>query len=866
MRLRGLAISLFGILAILGNEVNAKAMSLTQLADAIQVNYQVLSNLDNQDCKALFSGDCFTGKLRFSLPESVTSEPFALYFSHIAPIKWDNHPQLDIEHINGDLHQVLFRGNEFSDGTAVDIQFKAAFWHAAHSDVMPNYFLVSDTEGPLVVQSTIPEIDKYTGLQVMPHLLPFESEQQWRRNPEDNLPLADATWLYQHYQTLQAEPEKAETPHSSVTPRIIPQVKKAEWNTAETLSLDTGIKVNWQEFTEDRVIQELFQKANIATTQNGVPLTLKLNNELAESAYRLQIENKGINIEAADRKGLQHGMVSFYQLLAKQGSVLPLVDIQDEPRYEFRGVHVDLSRNFLGKQVLYRLLDQMFYLKLNKLHLHLADDEGWRLQIPGLPELTEIGGFRCFDPQEDSCLLPQLGSGPHKNSAVNGYLTVSEYQALLQYAHERHIEIIPSFDLPGHARAAVKAMEARYRKYKKQENLAAAEEFLLSDFADDTQYSSVQFYHDNTVNPCQESTYHFIDTVIGKVKAMHKAVNAPLSTYHIGADETAGAWVNSPVCQTLIETDDTINSVQDLKPMFLTRVIDIIEKHGLIAAGWSDGMHKVLELEAGKQHQVNVWDTLYWNGHELVKAFDEQGWKTVLSHPDVLYFDFPYANHPKETGYYWASKNTDSVKVFQFMPDNLAANASQWTDRMGHSYTASNQGTQPGIAGMQSQIWSEAVRSPETFEYLMYPRLQTFAERAWHKADWEVQYGDAQTFSYQDKTPQSKQQLRDWQGFSAALAGYMSEQKLFRGNYRLPPPGMRKSTEGIKVNTLWQGLGVQCRLDEQPWFEVSGRLVKESKASQLSCRTVQKSDAEQGADAMKIMKVSPITVLDLRAI
>lgn len=860
MRLRGLAINLFGILAIMATEVNAKAMSLTQLADAIQVKYQVLSNLDNEGCQELFSGDCFTGQLRLSVPESISSDPYALYFSHIAPIKWDDHPQLNIEHINGDLHQILFSGNEFADAKALEIKFKAAFWHAAHSDVMPNYFLMSEQEGPVVVQSTVPQIDKDTGLQVIPHLVHFNREEQWRRHPEDNLPLADASWLYHHYQALRSDSETADT-----NPRIIPQVKKAQWTKGETLSLDNGVVINWQGFTEDRVVLDLLQKANLVFKPDGMPISLKRSKTLAESGYNLEIQKNGIVVEAADRKGLQHAVVSLYQLLITQGPELQLASIQDEPRYDFRGVHVDLSRNFLGKQVLYRLLDQMFYLKLNKLHLHLADDEGWRLQIPGLPELTEIGGFRCFDPQEDSCLLPQLGSGPHKDSAVNGYLTVSEYQAILQYAHERHIEIIPSFDLPGHARAAVKAMEARYRKYKKQENLAAAEEFLLTDFDDDTQYSSVQFYNDNTVNPCQESTYHFIDTVIGKVKAMHEAVNAPLSTYHIGADETAGAWVNSPVCKTLIENNDNISSVKDLKPMFLTRVIDIVEQHGLIAAGWSDGMHKVLELEADKQHQVNVWDTLYWGGHELVKAFNEQGWKTVLSHPDVLYFDFPYANHPTETGYYWASKNTDSVKVFQFMPDNLAANASQWTDRMGQSYSASNKGQQPDIAGMQSQIWTEAVRTPETFEYLMYPRLQTFAERAWYRADWELQYSDAQTFSYQQETPQSKQQLRDWQSFSAALAGYMSKPKLFNGNYRLAPPGILKSDTGIKVNTLWHKATVQCRWDQQPWFEVSGLLSVDDSASQLSCRTVQKADTKQHPGTAQNVKVSRNTVVELRA-
>ena len=179
---------------------------------------------------------------------------------------------------------------------------------------------------------------------------------------------------------------------------------------------------------------------------------------------------------------------------------LPTGEATDNPRFGFRGVHVDLSRNFLGKDVVMHLIEQMFQLKLNKLHLHLADDEGWRLEIPALPELTQIGAYRCFELAEEQCLLPQLGSGPFREQPTNGFLTTDEYKDILRFAHERQIEVIPSFDMPGHARAAVKAMEARYRKYKALEQTEKAEEFLLSDFLDDTEYLSVQFYKDNTVN------------------------------------------------------------------------------------------------------------------------------------------------------------------------------------------------------------------------------------------------------------------------------------------------------------------------------------------------------------------------------
>lgn len=834
MRLLSKTLIVMSIWAIASSAATARAMSLADLSENLQVQYQVLSNLDDTDCETLFKGPCFTGQIRLSLPQRNSVAPFALYFSHIAPIKWDDHEQLDIQHINGDLHQIRFTGTEFSQLAEQTIGFKAAFWHASHSDVMPNYFVVSETGEALLVKSTEPESDTETGLQRLSHLVPHIKPEQYRRHADDKLALADANWHYRHYQAMLGN-----NPQPDATPRIIPAMKQANWSSQGLVSLQDGVAISWGSFVENSLLTELLAQAGVSANAEATQLVLNKDDNLLPSQYRLSLFENKILLSAADETALQYGFVSLFQLLALHGLQLPLGAIDDAPRYHYRGVHVDLSRNFLGKKTLYQLLEQMFLLKLNKLHLHLADDEGWRLQIPGLPELTDVGAFRCFDPAEDQCLLPQLGSGPHRENTVNGYLTVQDYQQLLEYAHARHIEIIPSFDLPGHARAAVKAMESRYRKFKASEDIAAAEEFLLSDFGDDTKYSSVQFYHDNTVNPCIDSTYHFIDTVIGKVKQLHQQVNAPLTTYHIGADETAGAWINSPACRQLIAEREDLTGVQDIKPMFLARVIDIVAQHGLKAAGWSDGMHKVIDSQAQQGHQVNVWDTLFWGGHKITNEFSEKGWTTVLSNPDVLYFDFPYANHPQETGYYWASKNTDEFKVFQFMPENLAANASQWLDRMGQPYQAVNEFKNSSrVAGMQSQIWTEAVRTPGTFNYLMYPRLQAFAERAWHQAGWEMPAQYQQSFEFQETATFRQLQLQDWVGFSATLTNYFSSPLLANVPFRLGPPGIQVEGEQVKVNTAWPGLEVQCRWQGEEWLPVNNTIPLKQGESQIECQTV----------------------------
>lgn len=786
---------------------------LRSLAEQMEVTYQLVSNVDVTGCEEVFGGPCFHARLQLALPKTQTLPSYTLYFSHIAPIKWDDHDSLEIQHINGDLHQIIFSGAEFTEQSSLSIGFKAAFWHVNRSDIMPNFFISADGVTPEIIRTTIPLEDTVTGLQVVPHAPTMSAPEQYRRGSDDALPLANAAWLFEHYRTINAGAAEGLT-----SPRIIPNVKQANWSETASLDLSGGLHIQWGEFVENAVLVGLLEDKGLRMSDTGVPLKLVKDNALDSGQYQLHIQPQQITVKAANREALQYGVVSLYQLLNKDQPSLAVGQITDTPRYDFRGVHMDLARNFLGKVTVMKLIRQMFLLKLNKLHLHLADDEGWRLQLTRLPELTDIGGYRCFDPAENQCLLPQLGSGPHKNSPVNGYLTESDYLEIIQYAHARHIEIIPSFDLPGHARAAVKAMEARYRKLKAQENKQGAEEFLLTDFADDTAYSSVQFYTDNTVNPCMASTYHFINTVISDVKALHAKVNVPLTTYHIGADETAGAWKQSPVCQALIDNNPDLNSVSDLKPYFLNRVLDIVAAHGLKAAGWSDGMHKVISARANEGHQVNVWDTLYWGGHKIADEFNQQGWDTVLSIPDANYFDFPYQNTPQETGYYWAAKNTDEFKVFQFMPDNLAANALQWTDRKGHPYSASMAHKAGAVSGIQTQIWTEAVRTPNTFDYLMFPRLHAFAERAWYKAPWELSQKPG--FQWQQGAESAQllvQQSRDWQSFSRALVTAVLALHKNDVAFRLPPAGAKIINGQLMLNSPWQGLVLEYQLQGMQW-------------------------------------------------
>jgi hexosaminidase len=233
---------------------------------------------------------------------------------------------------------------------------------------------------------------------------------------------------------------------------------------------------------------------------------------------------------------------------------LPKATIADAPLFGYRGMTIDVARHFESKGTIEKFLDLMSFLKLNKLHFHLSDDEGWRLQIPGLPELTDYGARRGFDLDEDRMLHMAMGSGndlqpgdnifgkPRNEREANlgqapayqgfeqatlnfvgegsGYYTREDFEDVLKYAAARHIDVIPEFDFPAHARAAVQAMERRFDRYNGSDP-TKANEYRLLDPNDTSEHVSVQYYTDSLANPCIPSTYAFLGKLVTEVRAMY---------------------------------------------------------------------------------------------------------------------------------------------------------------------------------------------------------------------------------------------------------------------------------------------------------------------------------------------------------
>ncbi|VDI78298.1 hexosaminidase, partial [Mytilus galloprovincialis] len=691
-----------------------------------------------------------------------------------------------------------------------EITFYAANWAVSKTDIAPNWYITADGLNARLIDSTKEGFVRE-----------FINAKQWKRMKADKYDPYSPMARYQRY--------KVTNPNVQMK-MVIPTPKEMS-NHDTTKLLDISGKVTIVHSGLDNEASFLtdvynFDISNTAST-NGVNIYLSVNNTIPSiEGYTLTVNpsEKSVIINGKTNAGVLYGVQSLLSLLS-HGRSISQMEIRDEPRFQYRGMFIDVARNFIPKTVLEKLMDAMTMYKLNKLHLHLADDEGWRIEINDLPELIEVGSKRCHAEKKGVCLIPQLGSGPYNTTSGSGFYSIQDYKDILSYAKKRHIEVIPEIDMPGHARAAIISMEARYRKYNTT-SINQAQKYRLIDPDNKSHFLSVQNFKDNAVNPCIESTYDFIDKIVSELKAMHSAAGHPLNVYHFGGDEVAHtAWVNSTKCHQLHLFGDAESIRNELKMLFTQRVANITFNHGLNIAGWEDGFNagNGMPFNRGmyQNHQVysNAWDNV-WEWGEARRAYNyaNSGYKVIMSHATHLYFDHPYEPDPEERGLYWAPRFTDSYKTFGFLPDNLYENID--VTRMGVPLSKSdvcgvnNNKCPPllkpeNIAGVQGHLWSETILSEDNVYYMVFPRLLALAERAWHKAPWE---------SVAENIKRNRDMNNDWDNFAETLGKKELNRLDSIGiKYRIPPPGGNLDGGEIKFNTAFPGLSVEYSSNSQTW-------------------------------------------------
>ncbi|OHX16335.1 family 20 glycosylhydrolase [Chromobacterium sphagni] len=765
---------------------------------------------------------------------------WSLYLHSIRRILKLDTPDFAIRRITGDLYQITptasFQG--LAPGQTLELPLIDEYWILQESDVLPRPYVVVDGQAPAVLQHNSSDDASY--------LLPLTGDN-WKNPAGELRPLMNMAQRYHSFSQRGAQLSAAQ-----VANRVIPAVRRQQLGGGELLvrglSLNlSGVSPAQREALEQRAAQLGLRGDGIGVS--GGVVGARLPADIAVSGgYRLLIGQHGVKVEGFDAAGVFYGVQTLLGLLPQGGGQVRWMTAEDAPRYAHRGFMADVARNFKQPSTVRRLIDQMAAYKLNKLHLHLSDDEGWRLQIPGLPELTDVGARRCHDLTETQCLVPQLGSGP-ANQSGGGYFTRADYISLVSYAQARFIEVIPEFDMPAHARAAVVAMEARYRKLLAQGQPQAAAEYRLLDPQDQSNTLSVQFYDRHTyLNPCVPGSQRFVAKLVSEVASMHRDAGQPLATWHFGGDEAKNIllgpgfqdvsggdpgkgkvrmaeqdqpWGRSSACQAMIAKGQ-LKSVADLPLNFAREASRIVANQGIATmAAWQDGVSGAASSAdfATRNTMVTEWDTLYWGAAQAVNGYAAKGFKTVLALPDYLYFDFPYELNPREHGYYWASRDTDSYKVFSFAPDNLPQNAEVMPDRQGQPFAVSSSAAPAQYAGIQGQAWTEVMRTDQEFETMVYPRLLALAERAWHKAGWERPYTVGETYQLGVTHLVDKDALnRDWQQFAAVL-GWREAPKLERAGiaYRLPLPAGLSGPNGLATATEWPGARLEYSYDGRSW-------------------------------------------------
>lgn len=588
-------------------------------------------------------------------------------------------------------------------------------------------------------------------------------------------------------------------------------------------------------YFKDELAKVLGSKPQTGFTEKYNVIVLQKGGNNGAEGYQLQVTPGRITISATNGAGIFYGLQSLKNLLpasawsgTQKNFDIPAVTITDAPRFEHRAFMMDVARNFQPKSHLIKVIDLLSFYKFNVLHMHFVDDEGWRIEIPGLPELTQTGSTRGHSTNELNAINPAYGSGPDTtNQAGSGYYSRQEFIEILRYANERHIRVIPEIETPGHARAAIKAMDARYSRLMKLGKKAEAEQYLLRDINDKSSYRSVQGFSDNVVNVGLPSVYSFLEKVSDELIAMYKEAGAPLQTIHFGGDEVpAGVWEKSPVIADLMKKDSSIKNTSDLWFYYFGKVNNMLKSKSLYLSGWEEiGLtsgvvngRKRLVIDprfANENFHTDVWNNLAGN-EDLAYKLANAGYKVVLTNVTNLYLDLAYNTSFYERGQYWGGY-VDLNKPFSFIPYNYYKN--QKENEQGQPLKAGyfdgkEQLTEEGkrnIVGIQSPLWAEVITSPEKHEYLLLPKLLAVAERAWAPdpqwatepeiAKSEAMYNQAWA-AFANKVGKSELPKLDHYagGFQYRIPtpGIVIENGLVRANMQLPGFTIRYTTDGTE--------------------------------------------------------------------
>lgn len=420
----------------------------------------------------------------------------------------------------------------------------------------------------------------------------------------------------------------------------------------------------------------------LAEGQSGT-ISYSIDNDLkgdSPERYELDVTTGGIYVRAASEAGIFYAKRTLQQLYTSKG--VPCISIKDEPRFPYRGLHIDVSRHFFPKEEMLKMIDVMSFYKFNRLHLHLTDGGGWRLQIDKYPKLTSEAAFRSESDwltwRDNRKYLPEGTEG-----AYGGYYTKDDMREMIAYAEERHITIIPEIEFPGHS----------------TEVLAVYPELSCSG----KPYENSDFCIGN------EKSFTFMEDVLTEVIDLF-----PSEYIHIGGDEaTKRAWKKCPKCQALMRKMG-MKDVDELQSYMIHRAEEFLISKGRKLIGWDE------ILEGGLAPEATV---MSWRGESGGIKSARMGHDVVMTPSEYLYFDFYQADPPTQP--YAIGGYTPVKRVYSYNPvpvDSLTAEEGKH------------------ILGVQANTWTEYINDERHLEYMMFPRALAVAEIGWtpqERRDWQ---------------------------------------------------------------------------------------------------------------------------------
>lgn len=416
---------------------------------------------------------------------------------------------------------------------------------------------------------------------------------------------------------------------------------------------------------------------NSKSTINTIEIQKENSSSESEESYKLAISDSQIQINTKGNIGIFYAFQTLQQLLPTQKSTtikIQTVKINDQPKYAWRGMHLDCSRHFFPVDFIKKYIDYLAMYKFNTFHWHLTDDQGWRIEIKKYPKLTEVGAWR------NGSMIGRYDDQKFDDKRYGGFYTQEEIKEIVAYATQRHITVVPEIEMPGHAIAA----------------LAAYPEYSCT--GGPFEVGKIWGVYDDVFCP-KDETFTFLENILTEVIDLF-----PSEYIHIGGDECPKTrWKVCPHCQKR-RKDENLKDEHELQSYFIQRIEKFVNTKGRKIIGWDE------ILEGGLAPNAAV---MSWRGTEGGIAAAKQKHFVVMSPGSHCYFDH-YQDEPKnEPIAIGGFTSVEKVYAFNPTPKELTSEEAKY------------------ILGAQANVWSEYILSPEHVEYMVFPRMAALSEVLW---------------------------------------------------------------------------------------------------------------------------------------